>query len=95
MAQNKIHWAIHGHTTAELIAERADAAKPNMGLTSWSGPKVRKLDVQVAKNYLTEKEMYLLNLIVNQYLDFAEFQARTPSGVIVNRPKRPKPTSLG
>ena len=77
MAQNKIHWAIHGHTAAELIAERADASKPNMGLTSWSGAKVRKQDVHVAKNYLSKQELDLLNLIVNQYLDFAEFQART------------------
>ncbi|MCX6902534.1 MAG: virulence RhuM family protein [Verrucomicrobia bacterium] len=77
MAQNKIHWAIHGHTAAELIAERADASKPNMGLTSWSGAKVRKADVHVAKNYLNKEELELLNLIVNQYLEFAEFQART------------------
>jgi len=77
MAQNKIHWAIHGHTAAELIAERADAAKPNMGLTTWEGAKVRKHDAHVAKNYLNKEEMELLNLIVSQYLDFAEFQART------------------
>ena len=77
MAQNKLHWAIHGHTAAELIAERANAAKPNMGLTAWSGSKVRKQDVHVAKNYLNEEEVGLLNLIVTQYLDFAEFQART------------------
>ncbi len=77
MAQNKIHWAIHHHTAAELIDERADATKPNMGLTAWSGAKVRKQDIHVAKNYLTKEEMELLNLIVSQYLDFAEFQART------------------
>lgn len=77
MAQNKLHWAIHGHTAAELIAERANAANPNMGLTAWSGSKVRKQDVHVAKNYLNEEEASLLNLIVTQYLDFAEFQART------------------
>lgn len=81
MAQNKVHWAIHGHTAAELIAERADAGKPNMGLTSWSGAKVRKQDVHVAKNYLNQEEMELLNLIVNQYLEFAEFQARTRKGM--------------
>jgi hypothetical protein len=57
MAQNKIHWAIHGHTAAELIAERADASKPNMGLTSWRGAKVRKQDVHVAKNYLNQEEI--------------------------------------
>jgi hypothetical protein len=77
MAQNKLHWAIHGRTAAELIAERANAAKPNMGLTNWSGSTVRKQDVHVAKNFLNEEEMSLLNLIVTQYLDFAEFQART------------------
>ena len=83
MAQNKIHWAIHGHTAAELIAERADASKPNMGLTSWSGAKVRKHDVHVAKNYLKKEELGLLNLIVNQYLDFAEFQARTRKRMVM------------
>jgi hypothetical protein len=77
MAQNKIHWAIHHHTAAELIAERADATKPNMGLFAWEGSKVRKHDVHIAKNYLAKEEMELLNLIVSQYLDFAEFQART------------------
>jgi hypothetical protein len=77
MAQNKIHWAIHGHTAAELIAERADAKKPNMGLNAWEGAKVHKHDAHVAKNYLNHEEMGLLNLIVSQYLDFAEFQART------------------
>jgi hypothetical protein len=74
--QNKMHWAIHGHTAAELISERADANKPNMGLTAWKGAIVRKGDVGIAKNYLTEQEISDLNLIVNQYLDFAEFQAR-------------------
>jgi hypothetical protein len=77
IAQNKLHWAIHGHTAAEVIAGRANASKPNMGLMAWSGSKVRKHDVHVAKNYLAEEEMGLLNLIVTQYLDFAEFQART------------------
>jgi hypothetical protein len=77
MAQNKLHWAIHRHTAAEVIAARANADQPNMGLTAWSGSKVRKHDAHVAKNYLNEEEMGLLNLIVTQYLDFAEFQART------------------
>jgi hypothetical protein len=77
VAQNKLHWAIHGHTAAELIAERASATKHNMGLTSWAGAKIRKTDVHVAKNYLGKEEMELLNLIVNQFLEFAEFQART------------------
>ena len=74
--QNKMHWAIHGHTAAELISKRANANKPNMGLTAWKGGIVRKGDVGIAKNYLTEQEISDLNLIVNQYLDFAEFQAR-------------------
>ena len=77
LAQNKLHWAVHGHTAAELIAERADSRKPNMGLTAWSGAKVRRQDVHVAKNYLNREEVELLNLIVSQYLDFAELQART------------------
>jgi hypothetical protein len=77
MAQNKLHWAIHRHTAAEVIAARANAARPHMGLTAWSGSRVRKHDIYVAKNYLNEEEMGLLNLIVTQYLDFAEFQART------------------
>ncbi len=74
--QNKFHWAIHGHTAAELIAERADARKPHMGLTHWKGDRPRKGDVTVAKNYLTAEELGMLNLIVDQYLSFAEFQAR-------------------
>jgi len=73
--QNKLHWAIHGHTAAELIAERASAEKPNMGLTTWKGAKVRKGDVTVAKNYLNESEIKSLNRIVTMYLDYAEEQA--------------------
>jgi len=73
--QNKMHWAIHGHTAAEVIHQRADAAKPHMGLTSWQGAKVRKPDVAIAKNYLNENELKKLSLIVTQYLDFAELQA--------------------
>ena len=75
VVQNKMHWAAHGHTAAEIIAGRADAASPNMGLTSWSGDKPRKADVTVAKNYLSEKELDILNRIVNFYLEFAELQA--------------------
>lgn len=73
--QNKLHFAIHGHTASELIVSRADATKENMGLTSWKGDKVRKQDVRVAKNYLNEKEMKQLNRIVTMYLDYAEDQA--------------------
>jgi hypothetical protein len=76
--QNKLHWAITGHTAAELISERADASKPNMGLTSWKngpGKKVQKTDVIVAKNYLNEKEIKDLERIVTMYLDYADLQA--------------------
>ena len=73
--QNKMHWAVHGQTAAELVHRRADATKPNMGLTSFAGDRPRKSDVGVAKNYLTEDEIKALNLIVSTYLDFAELQA--------------------
>jgi len=73
--QNKMHWAVHGRTAAEIIAERADSLKPNMGLTSWSGAKPRKSDVSVAKNYLNAEELDALNRIVMAYLEFAELQA--------------------
>ncbi len=73
--QNKLHFAIHGMTAAELISNRSDAEKENMGLTSWKGDKVRKRDVTVAKNYLSEKELKSLNRIVTMYLDYAEDQA--------------------
>ncbi len=73
--QNKMHWAAHGHTAAEVILARADAAKPNMGLTSWTGEQPRKADVAVAKNYLDQDELEALNRIVTAYLEFAELQA--------------------
>ena len=75
--QNKMHWAIHRHTAAELIAERADAAKPHMGLTGWPKGQIvpRKADTAIAKNYLTAEELNQLNLIVAAYLDFAALQA--------------------
>lgn len=73
--QNKMHWAITGKTAAEIIHTRADSTKPNMGLTSWRGPKVRKEDVVIAKNYLNEAELSALNNLVEQYLVFAEGQA--------------------
>jgi hypothetical protein len=76
--QNKLHWAITGHTAAEIIKERANAAKPFMGLTTWQNApqgKILKTDVSVAKNYLNEKEIRDLNRIVTMYLDFAELQA--------------------
>lgn len=74
--QNKLHFAVHGHTAAELIAERVNPEKPNMGLMTWKGQKVRKTDVVVAKNYLTEDEIKSLNRIVTMYLDYAEDQAQ-------------------
>ena len=73
--QNKFHWAIHHHTAAELIAARADATKPNMGLYSLKGKNVTKKEIMVAKNYLTLDELKQLNLLVEQYLSFAESQA--------------------
>jgi len=76
IVQNKLHWAITGKTAAELIAERADSSKANMGLTSWKGSKVRRTDVAVAKNYLSIEEIGELNRIVVMYLDYAEDQAR-------------------
>jgi len=74
--QNKLHFAATGRTAAELIAERADASRPNMGLTSWHGGVVRKGDVTVAKNYLHKNEIEELNRLVVMFLDFAEDQAR-------------------
>jgi hypothetical protein len=74
--QNKMHWATHGHTAAEIIHQRADAGKPLMGLlTTRPGAIVRKEDVSVAKNYLTEDELQVLNRIVNLYIEYAELQA--------------------
>jgi hypothetical protein len=73
--QNKMHYAVHGQTAAEVIHRRANATQPHMGLTSWKGAKVRKPDVAIAKNYLTGEELKKLGLIVTQYLDFAELQA--------------------
>ena len=78
MVQNKMHWAVHRHTAAELIVERANAEKEHMGLTTWeSAPdgKIVKADVTVAKNYLSEKEMSYLQRLVSLYLDYAELQA--------------------
>ncbi len=74
--QNKLHFAATGRTAPELIAARADHARPNMGLTSWKGAAVRKADVTVAKNYLTEEEITELNRIVVMWLDYAEDQAK-------------------
>jgi hypothetical protein len=77
--QNKLHWAIHGRTAAEMIVDRANAEKPHMGLTTWKDAphgKIQKFDVSVAKNYLTEPEMAQLSRLVNAYLDVAEDMAQ-------------------
>lgn len=75
--QNKLHYAISGETAAELIYHRSDSTKDNMGLTSWSGNRVQKVDVTVAKNYLSKEELDSLNQIVNMYLDHAERMAKS------------------
>lgn len=73
--QNKMHYAVHGKTAAEVVYARADAQQPNMGLTNFKGDYITADDLGVAKNYLSEDELNVLNLIVSQYLDFAELQA--------------------
>ena len=75
--QNKMHFSAHGHTAAEVIFQRADAEKDFMGLTSWRGAMPTKHEAEIAKNYLTEEEVDMLNRIVNLYLDFAELQAKS------------------
>jgi len=74
--QNKLHFAVTGKTAPQLVAERADASKPNMGLTAWKGAAVRLGDVTIAKNYLRQEEISELNRVVTMFLDFAEDQAR-------------------
>ena len=73
--RNKMHWAVHGQTAAEVLHRRADAGQPHMGLTSWAGNRPRKTDVNIAKNYLNADELNVLNRIVTAYLEFAEVQA--------------------
>jgi len=73
--QNQLHWAAHGHTAAEIIHQRADASAPNMGVTNFAGGKLLKRDTEIAKNYLSEEELNLLNRIVTAYLELAEIQA--------------------
>jgi hypothetical protein len=87
--QNKMHWAAHGHTAAEVIHLRANASPPNMGLTTWSGDYPRKTDVSIAKNYLQQDEIEALNRIVTAYLEFAELQA------LNRKPKRKHGATLG
>ena len=73
--QNKLHYAVHEHTAAEVIYERVDSDKPLVGMTNFKGDYITKEDVKIAKNYLTENELKRLNLLVSQFLDYAEFQA--------------------
>jgi hypothetical protein len=73
--QNKMHYAAHKHTAAEVVYERVDIDKPKVGMTNFKGDYITKSDVSIAKNYLTEKELTVLNLLVSQFLDFAELQA--------------------
>ena len=73
--QNKMHWAAHRHTAAEIVYQRADAEKENMGLTSWEGKQIKRSDTEIAKNYLTQTELDALNKIVSAYLDIAEVRA--------------------
>lgn len=75
VVQNKLHYAAHGRTAAELIAERADASKPHMGLTSFAGEQPKRSDVRVAKNYLTQDELTTLNRMVSAYFELAELRA--------------------
>lgn len=84
VVQNKLHFAATGQTAPELIASRADAAKPNMGLTAQAGARLRKADITVAKNYLSAPEITELNRIVVMFLDFAEDQARRRKQVFLN-----------
>jgi hypothetical protein len=77
IVQNKMHYAAHGRTAPEVIASRADATKPNMGLTSFTGEHPRRVDITVAKNYLTEPELKKLNALVSAYFDAAEFRAES------------------
>src|SRR5450432_2286713 len=74
VVQNKMHWAARSQTAAEVIARRADAARPHMGLTTWTSSRPRRNDTGVAKNYLNREEIETLNLIVSAYLDFAELR---------------------
>ena len=75
VVQNKMHWASHGHTAAEIIMARADSERPNMGITNYQGTRIRKVDVEIAKNYLQEDELNVLNRMVTAYLEFSELQA--------------------
>ena len=80
-----MHWAAHKHTAAEVIYQRADADKDNMGLTAWAGKEIKRSDVEVAKNYLSEKEIDALNKTVMAYPDIAEVHALNPRTDVYER----------
>lgn len=82
--QNKLHWAVHHHTAAELIVKRVDANKKDLGLTNWKSDRIRKSDVSIAKNYLSKEELTELNLLVEQYLAFAETQANAKKAMYMS-----------
>lgn len=82
--QNQLHWAAHGHTAAEVIYHRADAEQPNMGVTNFPGNSLLKRDTEIAKNYLAEEELSLLNRIVTAYLELAEIQALNQIAMTMN-----------
>ena len=82
--QNKMHWAAHGHTTAEVIYQRINAGKPNLGLTNFSGEKPTKMETEIAKNYLNENELNVLNKMVTAYLELAELQALNQKPMYMN-----------
>ena len=82
--QNKMHWAAHGHTTAEVIYQRINAGKPNLGLTTFSGEKPTKMETEIAKNYLNENELNVLDKMVTAYLELAELQALNQKPMYMN-----------
>ena len=82
--QNKMHWAAHGHTAAEVIYQRINAGKPNLGLTTFSGEKPTKMETEIAKNYLNENELNVLNRMVTAYLELAELQALNQKPMYMN-----------
>lgn len=82
--QNKMHWAAHGHTAAEVIYQRIDASKPNLGLTNMKGKQPTRQEIEIAKNYLNEDELNLLNRMVTAYLELAELQALNRKPMYMN-----------
>jgi hypothetical protein len=82
--QNKMHWAVHGNTAAELVYERADSTKPYMGLTHFQGTHPTRQEISVAKNYLSEDELNLLNRMVTAYIELAEIQAMSQTPMYMN-----------